>query len=167
MEVRSSGFYLAMSSPLLLNEHHGGLMKFKHFQLFLAIFFVLFSLNVFAAGVEQIRYVGQQVITNGSMASTSINSTAFDLDQFIGYSCQAVWTGASAAGTLKLQISDDLVTDCSAISNWIDYTNSSYTVSGAGSYLWNASQANYRCVRAVYTKSSGTGTLNVVCGSKK
>lgn len=132
----------------------------------IVIFSVLFSIQVLAAGVEQIRFDGINLLSSGSMGA-SVNSSALDLDQVLGFSCEAVWTG-TPTGTIKLQISDDLVSSCSNVSNWIDYTNSSTaTGGGAGTYLWNVAQASYRCVRVAYVRSSSTGSLTVNCGRKK
>ena len=132
----------------------------------LAIAFMIFLMPLATkAGVQQIRFDAVQVVTAGTM-SGSINSTPIDLDQYKSYSCQAVWTGAPV-GNVKLQISDDIVSDCSSVVNWIDYTSSSQATGGAaGSYLWNVSDANYRCVRVVYARTSGSGSINVVCGRK-
>lgn len=66
-----------------------------------------------------------------------------------GYAVQAVWTGAGAAGTLKLQTSNDNIT-------YDDLTGSSTVVAGAGSYVWNVWTCNYNYVKCVFTHSGGS-----------
>lgn len=139
-------------------------MKFQ-LKLLIYSFALFFPFAAMSAGIDQIRYDARPVITAGDMSAASINSLGFSLDQYTSFSCQAVWTG-SPVGTLKIQVSGDIVADCTLPTNWVDYTNSSYAVSAAGNLLWNSGQANYRCVRVVYTKTSGTGTINALCGRK-
>lgn len=111
-----------------------------------------------------------RLVTNGDM-SGAINSIGIDLNQHVLYSMQAVFTGAPA-GTMKLQISNDMVSVApngqspeANVINWTDYTGSSVAVSAAGNFVWNALDVGYRWVRMVYTPSSGTGVLNVTfCG---
>lgn len=112
-----------------------------------------------------------QIITSGDMAQSAINSKGIDLNQQYVYAIQAVWTG-SPVGTLKIQVSNDIVPDgvggdqASNVVNWTDYTNSSQSISGAGNFVWNVLEAGYRWVRLVYTKTSGSGTINAVFSGK-
>lgn len=116
------------------------------------------------------KFVPCQIVTNGNMAST-INSLGVDLNQIPLFSIQAVFTG-SPVGTLKLQISNDIVNPISTgqqaaeVVNWTDYTGSSTAVSGAGNFVWNCLESGYRWVRLVYTPASGTGTLNATLSGK-
>lgn len=113
-----------------------------------------------------------KMVTNGDM-SASINSVGIILDQIPLASIHAVWTG-SPVGTLKLQVSNDLVkipvsgsADMAAnVVNWTDYTGSSQAVSGAGDFMFNLLSNGYYWIRLVYTRSSGTGTLNVTFSGK-
>ena len=111
-----------------------------------------------------IRFDPTKIVNAVSMA-TSVNSTVLDLDQYVGCSVQAVWSGAPD-GSIKLQISNDIADSGSSVVNWDDYTGSSQTVLGAGSFSWNLTQANYRWLRVVYTRSAGTGALTVIAGRK-
>lgn len=110
------------------------------------------------------RYDAVTILSAGDMSSSSLTSIGVDLQQMFGFSIQAVMTDAPV-GTLKLQVSNDIVqpslgTDPAAnVTNWIDYTGSSQSISAAGNFLWDVADANYRWVRAVYTKTSGTGAL--------
>jgi hypothetical protein len=99
-----------------------------------------------------------EYIINQSLGS-SFSGPALPLKFMWGYCMQAVWTGATAAGTLKLQASNDSV-------NWSDITGSSTVVSGPGSYIWNAGDAWYPYVQLVFVQSSGTGNLNATVYGK-
>lgn len=108
-----------------------------------------------------------QVISAGSMTGTSvINGTAVDIGLLQHVSFQSLWTaGSTPVGVLKLQGSDDLVKDCSTVTNWTDVPAAAYSgttaVSGnAGASLLTASNLGVKCLRLVYTNTSGTGTLN-------
>lgn len=115
-------------------------------------------------------------MTDGNMAS-SLSSIGIDLNQTVMYSIQAVFSG-SPVGTLKLQISNDIVpvapvagnpvgsNPAANVVNWTDYTGSSTAVSAAGNFVWNVFDVGYRWVRVVYTRSSGTGTLNITYSGK-
>lgn len=107
-----------------------------------------------------------QMVSSGDM-SASINSNGMDLQELDKYSIQAVYSG-SPNGTLKLQISNDLVSrgpdsnPAANVVNWSDYTYSSLNISAAGSFIWKLPRKGEKWVRLVYTRSSGSGTLNVV-----
>lgn len=122
------------------------------------------------------RFAPVQIIANASMTST-VNSEGIDLNQTVLYSIQASWTG-TPVGTLKLQISDDIVPVAASstnpvgtnpagnVINWSDYTGSPSLVNGPGNFVWNVSDVGYRWVRLVYTPSSSTGTLNATFSGK-
>lgn len=117
------------------------------------------------------RNVPVILLSAGNMASASLNSLGLNLDQTSLYSIQAVFTG-SPVGVLKLQISNDDVaiaagTNSAAnVTHWTDYTGSSYSLSAAGDFAWNVWPAGYRWIRAVYTKTSGTGSLTITYSGK-
>lgn len=90
---------------------------------------------------------GAQTITNADVYSPTIG-----LDQAYGYAIQAIWTGASLAGSVKLQSTVDG-------STWSDVSGSSQSVSGPGSNIWNVQSAFYTSVRAYFTYSSGSGGI--------
>lgn len=86
--------------------------------------------------------------------SASRNSESQDLSQDAGYSLQIVLSGAALTGSLKLQASNDN-------STWTDIAGSSQAVSGitSANYLWNYDAQYYQHVRAVWTYTSGTGSV--------
>lgn len=107
-------------------------------------------------------------------------SIGLPVDQLFMGSVVLDWSGSSSAGTLKLQCSnDDVPIKPSApvansgvsqfvgsdpagnVVNWADIANKSYTVaSNSGCQVIELAQMPYKWVRAVYTKSAGTGSLN-------
>lgn len=100
--------------------------------------------------------------------NATFNGAAFGLDHLEGYSitARAIETSASLVGTLKLQASNNafednvnLTEDANAV--WVDIPGSTQNVSGTGNFLWNTSEAYYRAVRVVWTRTSGQGTANV------
>lgn len=102
------------------------------------------------------------LLTNGVMTGTTVlNSAAQQLVNIFAYSIQGIITG-SAAGTIKLQASNDQAFAPSVPTNWTDITGSSQSVSGAGTVMWNVlSNPSYAWVRVVYTNATGTGTLTL------
>lgn len=99
-----------------------------------------------------------KIVTNGDM-SANITSDVVDLSRIDGYSVYAKWTGGSAAGTIKLEVSLDDI-------NYVDLSGSETSVSGPGEALWEITSAFYDKVRVVFTRSSGSGTLNVQINGK-
>lgn len=86
--------------------------------------------------------------------SASRNSESQDLSQDAGFSLQVILSGAALTGSLKLQASNDN-------STWTDVPSSSQAVSGISSaaYLWNMDAQYYQFVRAVWSYTSGTGSV--------
>lgn len=118
------------------------------------------------------RFDQTQIITSGDM-SGSLTSIGIDINQMFGYTVQAVWTGSSPTGTFKLQISNDMVNDymgssnpAANVTNWTDYSGSSQAITASGDFAWIVSDSNYKWVRLVYTRTSGTGTLNAILTAK-
>lgn len=111
------------------------------------------------------------VISSGSMAA-SITSQVTILNSLSQFSYEAVWSGTTPVGSLSVQVSNDYTIDSAgAVQNagtWaplvgaIDFASVSATipVSGnAGTIFANIKIRAY-AVRIVYTRVSGTGTLN-------
>lgn len=108
-----------------------------------------------------------KIIDSGDMSEATITSEIYEIKRGYGYSVQFAWSGTSPVGTIKLQASNDLVPRESEISNWTDITGSTVDVTGnTGTGMLNVTSSMYSWVRAVYTKTSGTGTLNAVLQEK-
>lgn len=117
-------------------------------------------------GYFYVNVVEQQIITDGSMTgditSSEISVTHSPRAKAIfEYCVQAVWSaGSSPLGTLKLQASIDN-------SNYVDISGTTVGVSGnTGSVIWNITNHSYKYLRLIYTRSSGSGTLNAYFNGK-
>jgi len=125
------------------------------------------------------RTFNQQVSTNQPM-NVSSNSPYVPLKSIILYTVAAVVTG-TPTGTIKLQASNDPETNDTQYNvtanrppsvgpvNWVDITNSSFTLSSSGETMWNVRDIGYNYVRVVYTDSSGgtsTATMNIIFNGK-
>jgi len=86
----------------------------------------------------------------------SINGPAINIRNFIGFYFNVRYTGASVDGTFKLQASGDVD---SVPTHWKDISGATAVASGPGSVDFNISGANYPWVRIVFTRTSGTGTI--------
>jgi hypothetical protein len=93
-----------------------------------------------------------QPVTAASMAAT-ITSDPIDTNVYDRASIQAVWTG-TPTGAIKLQQSNDGA-------NWSEFTGTEQPVAGtADNFTWLFDTAS-AFVRVVYTRTSGTGVLDV------
>lgn len=98
------------------------------------------------------------IVTEGDM-SGSLTSTPINLDHIKMYAIQAVVSsGTSPSGALTLEASCD--PSNTTPSTWTEIGNTSQTVTADGSFLWNVENAGYNWVRLVYTRTSGSGTLD-------
>lgn len=96
----------------------------------------------------------------------SATGGAIDVGQIISASFQVITGDADAAGTVKLQMSNDLTLGVPRTnftpSNWSDIPNATSTVaSGVAPPITIASMC-YSYIRAIYTRSGGgSTTINV------
>lgn len=113
--------------------------------------------------------VPHSVVTNGDM-SASITSQVTVIQRISGNSYDVSWTGAPV-GTFSVQISNTYSENVDGsvrnAGNWATVTLSS-PITAAGSpdnAMINLAGLECYAVRLVYTRTSGTGTLNaVICG---
>ena len=110
------------------------------------------------------KFANEKIISAADMSS-SFSSDAILLDQIYGYSFQAVFTG-TPNGVFKLQCSNDDVKSSSSVVGWSDVGSSSQAISAAGDLFYNIDAAHYKWVRIVYTRSSGSGSCDVVYFAK-
>lgn len=127
---------------------------------YLIVFALLLPFSAFA-----LKFSQTQLVSAGDMSAASIISPGEDLKFVPLGSVSAQWTGAPM-GTLKLQVSNDIVELAASVVNWSDFSGSSIAVNGAGDVTYNLANAGYRWTRIVYTKTSGTGTLNAILSAK-
>lgn len=108
--------------------------------------------------------------------AASANSKAIDCNQLIGASFHAYFGDTTAAGSIKIQASNDICpTHYSAVYNfipvnWVDIPGASVTVLAGAPELITIPNTSliYRWVRVVYTHTSGgtsTITVNVMAVS--
>jgi hypothetical protein len=93
-------------------------------------------------------------------------SAAIDASQIYAISIVGSFTDGSAAGTLKLQGSNDVPPDQSAPpaftpTNWADIPNGSVAVSSGATSTIDKTSLCYRWVRVAWTRSGGAGTFTV------
>lgn len=97
-------------------------------------------------------------------ASGSLTSQAVALSQTFGFSVQIFWTG-SPVGNWSLQGSCDpgyieANGRVDGVSHWSTIANSTTAAGGvAGDFVINFEGSYFRWFRAVYTATSGTGTI--------
>lgn len=100
---------------------------------------------------------------NVTQTGSAINS-----NQLVSASFQFYFNGTSesAAGTVKIQASNDLLLGATYMggtpTNWVDIPSQSASVTSGASALLTIPNMTYQWIRAVYTSSSG-GTGNVIC----
>lgn len=97
-------------------------------------------------------------VLNGADASVNQNSVIVDSKNLHLASVHVSMTG-TAAGTVKLQASNDEPTTGLAPSNFVDITGATVSVSAGGQFLIPKLDVCYNYIRAVYTATSGTGTV--------
>lgn len=104
--------------------------------------------------------------------SANWNSLAVNVDNLIGYSVGASWSGSTPTGSLKLQVSNNAFIYENTNNNldpnavWTDVPGSTFAVAGNGSYFWNVADVYYRAFRVVYTFTSGTGNATLYIFAK-
>lgn len=102
-----------------------------------------------------IQTYGSHFVSGGSVGST-FTTPPIPLDLYNGFYIEATITaGSSPAGTFKLQSSAS-----GGPTTYVDVTSTSQVVSGNGTVSWNVTGAQYRFVQVVYTRTSGSGTLD-------
>ena len=104
---------------------------------------------------------GISVITAGSMGG-DLTSLVTNLDTIDQLSYQVKWTSTTAVGTFAVQGSNDTIT-------WSDLTFSPVLpapASNSSNFLINLALLPFTAIRITYTRTSGTGTLDVVMSAK-
>lgn len=111
------------------------------------------------------KYLNCNVL-NASDA-TSENGIQVDANQLAWASFQAIFGDAAAAGTLKVQASNDIcpegyMAQVFTVTNWTDIPSASVAVVAGASVLISKIDLSYRWIRVVYTSSAaGSTTIHV------
>lgn len=117
-----------------------------------------------------------QVITNGVMGGTSITSSPTIIDNLSMASYSFSWAGSTPIGVITVQVSNDFKLNAAGgVANagtWNTLADSAGdplegAVSGnTGNGFFNITGLAGYAIRCVYTKTSGTGTLQAYVTSK-
>lgn len=125
------------------------------------------------------RTFNKQISTNILM-NANYSSPYIQLRNIYTYSLAAIITG-TPTGTIKLQASNDPETNDTQTNvtssqspavgptNWVDITNSSFSLSAAGETMWNVNAVGYNFVRVVYadgSSGSSTARMNIIFNGK-
>jgi hypothetical protein len=98
------------------------------------------------------------LMSAGDMSQATLTSGVLDISSMFACCIQAQWTGAPV-GVLKLQVSNDGIL-------WEDLSGAFTNISGAGHTTYNVVDMGYPKIRALYTKTSGTGSLSMTANAK-
>jgi len=97
----------------------------------------------------------------------SQNGLQIDSSELISSSFHAYFGDTTAAGSLKVQVSNDICNFSNypanfTVSQWVDLPSSSIAVVAGAPVIITVPQMSYRWIRAVYTSTTpGTTTVNV------
>lgn len=112
------------------------------------------------------RQYNKNVLSAGDSLNT--NGEQIDANQIIAASFMAYFGDNNAAGTFKLQASNDVTPLGNVVNmanyvatNWADIPLQTATIASGGTALLTITQSVYRFIRAVFT-STGTGAQTVV-----
>lgn len=99
--------------------------------------------------------------------NVSSNGNQIDANQFVSASFHCYFGDSSAAGTFKLQASNDTNNDRYQASdfiaiNWMDIPNQSAAVSSGAAALLTIGQSTYRWLRAVWTPTANFKQVQTV-----
>lgn len=97
------------------------------------------------------RPATKTVISAGDITTSPVSAST-DASQLLSASVQAVVTGTSPTGTLKLQCSNDGT-------NWTDLATQA--VSATGTVLIGKTDLCFSTIRVIFAFTSGTGTVTV------
>lgn len=96
----------------------------------------------------------------------SVNFAAVDTNQIIAVSALATFSENTAAGTLKLQASNDHsaagnLAGAFVPTNWVDISGATVTIVAGASVLIPKTEVCYNYIRLVFTRTGGAGTMQV------
>ncbi len=99
--------------------------------------------------------------------TASVNGVQIDANQLVAASFAVVFGDASANGTFKLQVSNDIYNDRYqavnfTVTNWTDLPNQSAAITLGRPAILTVPNMTYRWIRAVYVRSSGGSSTILV-----
>lgn len=93
------------------------------------------------------------------------NGVQLDSGQWYSVSFHAIFGDASATGTLKVQASNDEITNTPndfTVTSWVDIPNATASIASGAQALITVNPLSYRWLRVVYTGASGGSTTILV-----
>lgn len=110
--------------------------------------------NIGEVDIASFPAVDEAIFTNQTVANTTVNSSSFDVSHCIGAVIEAVYTGSSLQGSIKIQASLDN-------SYWFDFPVSAHTIAASGGNTqWHLSNLYVPYVRLSVT-STDSDTVTV------
>lgn len=94
-------------------------------------------------------------IVFSAQTQATANSAAFDTSSVVAISLQMTFTDGAAAGTVKLQASNDNTNP----TVWSDVASQTATVAAGATVLIPKFDISYQWMRAVWTSTGGAGTM--------
>lgn len=102
-----------------------------------------------------------------ALDNLTTNGSQIDANQLVSASFHAYFGDATAAGTFKLQASNDICNDryqaqIFVATNWVDLPNQTAAITSGSSAILTITSSSYRWLRAVYTATAaGVQTIAV------
>ncbi len=118
------------------------------------------------------QFTPYSVITSGDMSQATITSLPTIIQKLSMISYDVSWSGTSPVGALTIQCSNTYSQNADGTvrtaGNWNTMTlNTPANVSGnSGTGFIDVDATGAYAIRLVYTKTSGTGTINAVINAK-
>lgn len=111
------------------------------------------------------KYVNAIILSGADTGD--LTGSQIDTSQIFQGSWQIIAADSTAAGTIKIQVSNDLCPEGNlpssfTVSNWSDLSGASSTLSAGGIALIPKTDLAYRWMRAVFTYSSGGSSTLIV-----
>ncbi len=103
--------------------------------------------------------IANTLAINGVANSSTVLSAAISSRFFTSVSAVATFTDAAAAGTLKLQTTNDIAVN--SATKWVDVPSTSQTVASGATTLIPITQVCYEWLRISFASSGGGGTFTV------
>lgn len=111
-----------------------------------------------------------QTIASGDMGQATVTSAYTDVRYLDNIGIQIQWTSANAVGVFTIECSDNYNPITNTTGTWVALTFSpalTAPASNNGEFLVNVNQCPHAWIRIVYTRTSGTGTLNAWVHAKE
>jgi hypothetical protein len=111
-----------------------------------------------------------QIVTSGDMSQSSVTSLVTDIQFLDNIAIQINFTG-SPVGSFAIQTSldyaiDNVTNTVINTGNWVDYQGLSISTAVGSPIIIELNQVSSPFIRLVYSKVSGSGTMNAYISAK-